>query len=53
MCIYLYIFTLYIFTLPYIKQIGNKDRLYSTGKSTLYSVMTYRRRESGKEWIYV
>ena len=28
-----------IYTLPYIKQITNKDLLYSTGNSTQYSVM--------------
>ena len=26
---------------------------YSTGNSTQYSVMTYMREESEKEWIYV
>ena len=42
-----------IFTLLYIKQITNKDLLYSTGSSTQYSVMTYMGKESKKEWIYV
>ena len=38
----------------YIKQVTNKDLLYSTGNSTQYSVMTYKRKESKKEWnIYV
>ena len=36
-----------------IKQITNKDLLYSTGNSTQYSVMTYMGKESKKEWIYV
>ena len=36
-------------TLLYIKQITNKDLLYSTGKSTQYSVITYMRKESKKE----
>ena len=27
--------------------------LYSTGNSTQYSVITYMRKESEKEWIYV
>ena len=41
-------------TLLYIKQITNKDLLYSTGNSTQYSVMTYMGTESKKkEWIYV
>ena len=42
-----------IYTLLYIKQISNKDLLYSTGNSTQYSVMTYMGKESKKEWIYV
>ena len=42
-----------IHTLLYIKQITNKDLLYSTGNSTQYSVMTYMGIESEKEWIYV
>ena len=31
---------------PYIKQITNKNLLYSTGNSTQYSVMTYMGNES-------
>ena len=31
---------------PYIKQITNKNLLYSTGNSTQYSVMTYMGKES-------
>ena len=31
----------------------NKDLLYSTGKFTQYSVITYMGKESEKEWIYV
>ena len=42
-----------IYTLLYIKQITNKDLLYSTGNSTKYSVMTYMGKETKKEWIYV
>ena len=42
-----------VYTLPYIKQIINKDPLYSTGNSTQYSVMTYMGKESKKDWIYV
>ena len=42
-----------IYTLLYIKQITNKDLLYSTRNSTLYSVMAYMGKESKKEWIYV
>ena len=42
-----------IYTLLYIKQITNKNLLYSTGNSTQYSVMTYMGTESKKEWIYV
>ena len=40
-----------IYTLLYIKQITNKDLLYSTGNSTQYSVMAYT--ESKKVWIHV
>ena len=36
-----------------IYKIVNKDLLYSTGNATGYTVMTYMRKESKKEWIYV
>ena len=42
-----------IYTLLYIKQLPNKDLLYSTRKSTQYTVMTYMGKESKKELIYV
>ena len=42
-----------IYTLLCIKQITNKNLLYSTGNSTQYSVITYTGKESEKEWIYV
>ena len=35
-----------IYTLLYIREITNKDLLYSTGNSTQYSVMTDMRKES-------
>ena len=38
-----------IYTQLYIKQIINKDLLYSTGNSTQYSVITYTGKESEKE----
>ena len=41
------------YTLLYIKQITNKDLLYSTGSSTQYYVITYTGKESKKERIYV
>ena len=41
-----------IYSLLYIIMI-NKALLYSTGNSTHYSVVTYTRKESAKEWIYV
>ena len=44
---------IHIYTLLYIKQITNKDLLYSTGNSTQYSVMAYMENESEKEWIHV
>ena len=40
-----------VYTKLYIKQVANKDLLYSTGNSTQYSVMTYMGKESKKEWI--
>ena len=39
-----------IYTLLYIKQITNKDLLYSTGNSMQYSVLAYMGKESKKEW---
>ena len=41
-----------IYTLLYIKQITNKDLLYSTGNSTQYFIITYKGKESEKECIY-
>ena len=35
-----------IHTLLYIKQIMNKDLLYSKGNSTQYSIMAYMQKES-------
>ena len=32
---------------------SNKDLLYSTGKSSQYSVVTYKGKESEKKVIYV
>ena len=46
-------FGINIYTLLYIKQIINKDLLYSTENSTQYSVITYMGKESEKEQIYV
>ena len=37
-----------IHTLLYIRQITDKDLLYSTGSCTQYSVLTYMRKESKK-----
>ena len=34
-----------------IKQIINKNMLYSTGNSTQYSVMSYMGKECKEEWI--
>ena len=44
-----------IYTLLYIKQIANKNLLYSTGNSTQYSVMAYMGKESKKmsEYIFI
>ena len=40
------------YTLLYIKQITNKDLLYSTGNSTQYFVIAYKGKESEKEYTY-
>ena len=40
-----------IHTLLYIWEIPNENLLHSTGNSNLYSVITYMRKESKKEWI--
>ena len=42
-----------MYILFYIKQIINKNQLYSTGNSTQYSVISYMRRESEKEYGYM
>ena len=42
-----------IYTLLYIKQITNKDLLYSAENSTQYSLMANMGKESKKEWMYV
>ena len=42
-----------IYILPYIKQIKNKDLLYSTGNYSQYLTVTYNRKESEKDtYIY-
>jgi len=41
------------YILSYIKEIPNKDLLYSTGNYTQDFVITYQRKESGKEYICV
>ena len=41
------------YTLLHVKQITNKDLLYSTGNSTQYCTMAYMEKDSKKEWIYV
>ena len=41
------------YTLLYIKQIDNKDLLYSTGNYIQYLVITYNGKESEKECIYM
>jgi len=38
-----------IYTLLYLKQITNKDLLYSTGNSAKYSRITYMGKEFEKE----
>ena len=46
-----------IYTLVYIKQVTNKDLMYSTGKSTQYSVIAYmeknlKKKKSGYMYMY-
>ena len=41
------------YKLLYIKQISNKDLLYSTGNYTQYLVITYNGKEYEKEYIYM
>ena len=41
------------YTLIYIKQINNKDLLYSTRNHIQYLVITYNGKESEKEYIYI
>ena len=36
------------YTLLYVKQVTNKDLLYSTGNYTQYSVTNYRAKESAE-----
>ena len=42
-------FGINIYTLPYIKQVNNKDLLYSAGSYTQYLVITYNGKKSEKE----
>ena len=42
-----------IYTILYVKQITNKNLLYSTENFTQYSVMAHVGKESKKEWIRV
>ena len=46
-------FGINIYTLLCIKQVTNKDLLYSAGNSTQYSVITYVGKMTEKEWIYI
>ena len=42
-----------LYMLLYIKQVNNKDLLYSTGNYTQYFVITYMEKESEKEYTYI
>ena len=37
----------------YIKQVNNKDLLYSTGNYSQYFIITYMGKESKKEYMYI
>ena len=39
------------YTPPYTKSIGDKDLIFSLGKSIQYSVIAYMGKEPEKEWI--
>ena len=41
------------YTLLYIKQVNNKDLLYSTGNYIQYLGIPYNGKELEKEWIYI
>ena len=40
-------------TLVYLKEVANKDLLYSTGNSARYHVAAWAGREVGGEWTHV
>ena len=42
-----------VYMLLYIKQMGDKELLDSTGKLTQYCVVPYMGKESEKEWVSV
>ena len=42
-----------MYNLLYIKEINNKDPLYSTGNYTQYFVITYEGKESKEKYIYI
>ena len=46
-------FRMAMYTLLYLKQITNKDLLYSTGNSAQCYVAAYIEGEFGSEWIHV
>ena len=48
-----YEFGVNIYTLLCIKQINNKDLPYSTGSYSQYFVITYKGKESEKNFIYM
>ena len=48
-----YVFGINIYTLLYIKQRTNKDLLYSTENYNQYFIITYKKKESDKEYICV
>ena len=41
------------YVLLYIKQINDKDLLYSTGNSIQYVVITFNGKEYEKEYVYI
>ena len=41
------------YTLLYLKEITNKDLLYSIGNYIQYLVMSYKGKESEKEYVHI
>ena len=47
------VFGIHTYTLLYIKQVTNKDPLYSTGNYMQYFVITFKGKEFEKEYVHI